>query len=135
MMYLEGTVFAHVWKTEPAENGKYIDLRITTSKRDEDGHYENSSWFPRCIGTAVQSLKNVKCGDRIIIKKVIIENPRIKQEDGTYKSYFRFLIIDAEIANSEGDSQHSTAAQPRPENENKVKQAPAEDEVDIPCPW
>jgi len=103
MIYFETKAYAKVWKMELSESGKYIDLQISTSEKDEEGNYVNSSWFARCIGKAVNTLKNLQEGDRIIIYKGKITNERKKQDDGTYRSFFRFLIFEAEIAGSERD--------------------------------
>ena len=100
MIYNENKIYAKVWKVSPSENGKYIDLQITTSEKDTDGNYINSSWFPRCIGKSVNTLKGVKREDKIIILKSKFTNERKSLEDGSFKSFFRFLILEAEIENA-----------------------------------
>ena len=60
MIFNDNKIYAKVWKVTPSENGKYIDLQITTSEKDNDGNYVNSSWFPRVIGKAVNTLKGLK---------------------------------------------------------------------------
>lgn len=135
MIFLEGKVYAKVWSVTPAQNGKYIDLQITTSEKTENDEYLNSSWFPRCIGKAVNTLKNVKRGDKIIIKKVKFTNERKKQEDDTYKSYFKFLILDAEI---DGDNDKNST--PSPANNSKSKETKKaeeepKEEAEADCPW
>lgn len=99
MIYNENKIYAKVWKVSPSENGKYIDLQITTSEKDTEGNYINSSWFPRCIGKSVNTLKGVKREDKIIILKSKFTNERKSFEDGSFKSFFRFLILEAEIEN------------------------------------
>ena len=47
MIFNDNKIYAKVWKVTPSENGKYVDLQITTSEKDNDGNYVNSSWFPR----------------------------------------------------------------------------------------
>ena len=104
MIFNKSIIYAKVWKVKKADNGKYIDLRISTSeKNNEDGSYINSSWFPRAIGHAVNSLKNVKEGDRIAITSSKFTNEQREDEDGNKKSFFRFLIIEAKIEDSYGD--------------------------------
>ena len=58
MIYCTNQIYAKVWKIKSAE--KYIDLQVTTSEKDADGNYKNSGWFPRAIGHAANSLKNIK---------------------------------------------------------------------------
>ena len=43
MIFNDNKIYAKVWKVTPSENGKYIDLQITTSEKDNDGNYVNSS--------------------------------------------------------------------------------------------
>lgn len=131
MIFLEGKVYAKVWKVTPSDNGKYIDLQITTSEKNDDGDYINSSWFPRCIGKAVNALKGLERGDRILIKRLKLTNERKEQEDGSFKSYFRFLILDAEKAGSEGADNGSKNDKPKGVEET----AAADKEEASDDPW
>ena len=56
--------YMKVWDIKPSE--KYTDLRVTTSEKKDDGTYENSSWFVRCIGHAHNKIKEVKVRDTIM---------------------------------------------------------------------
>lgn len=127
MIFVEGKTYATVWKVKPAESGKYIDLQITTGEKDADDNWTNSTWFPRVIGHALNSLKNVKEKDRILIKKAKFSNERIEQEDGTYRSFFHFLILEAELANGT-TSKTTTTSKPQPVEVQ-------EEEKDDDCPW
>lgn len=137
MIFLEGKVYAKVWNVTPSQNGKYIDLQITTSEKNEDGEYLNSSWFPRCIGRAVNTLKNVKRGDKIIIKRLKFTNERVKQEDDTYKSYFKFLVLDAEIDGNGNNGENSTPSSAKSGGSKGTK--PVEEKAnttgETDCPW
>jgi len=106
-------IYAKVWKVTHAENGKYIDLQVSTSEKNEDESYTNSGWFPRAIGHAANSLKNVKEGDKIEITSSKFTNEYKKLDDGTKKSFFRFIIFEAKIQ-GEGN-QESAAAAPKQE--------------------
>lgn len=97
MIFNSSKIYAKVWQVKPAENGKYIDLQITTSEKGPDGNYINSGWFPRVIGHAVNSLKDVCEGDNIIITKSKFTNERYVDRAGAKKSYFRFVILEAEL--------------------------------------
>lgn len=125
MIYCSDKNYAKVWKITPSE--KYLDLQISTSEKDKrDGHYINSSWFPRCIGHAFNTLKdNLHEGDRIIITKSKFTNEKYTTPDGQTKSSFRFLILEAEVV---GNDQQQ-AAPPSP----KTEEAPTA--VDESCPW
>lgn len=130
MIYNENKIFAKVWSVTPAENGKYIDLQVTTSEKDADGNYKNSGWFPRAIGHAANSLKGVKKEDRIVITKSKFTNERYKDQNGETKSRFRFLILEASIDGS-------TSA-PAAESTAPTKKKPAEPaatQAQDDCPW
>lgn len=125
MIFNSNKIYAKVWNVKPFE--KYLDLQVTTSEKDQEGNYINSSWFPRVIGHAFNSLKNVKANDRIVITKSKFTNERKKEEDGTYRSFFKFVIMEAEIDNGQ---QNATPAEPKKAPE-PAKPAEKEEE----CPW
>ena len=95
MIFCQNKVYAKVWKVE--KNEKYIDLQITTSEKDQTGEYKNSRWFPRAIGHAFHTLSDAKEGDRITIEKCKFTNESYKAKDGTTKSAFKMLIMEATI--------------------------------------
>lgn len=127
MIYCTNQIFGKVWKVKPADNGKYIDLQMTTSEKDADGNYKNSGWFPRAIGHAANSLKSVKDNDRIVITKAKFTNERYEDANGNKKSAFRFLILEASIVEN-GDSN-------KPVAETKKTPEKAEPEQVDECPW
>lgn len=130
MIYCNSKTYARVWKVTPANNGKYIDLQITTSEKDMEDNYVNSSWFPRCIGKSVNTLKGVKREDRIIISKCKFTNERYTAEDGSTKSRFRLIILEAEIERrTEGGSAQANT-QPAAKTQPKDNIEAEED-----CPW
>ena len=125
MVFVNKETYANVWKITPAENGKYIDLQITTSEKDQEGEWHNSSWFPRCIGKSVNTLKNLKERDRIVITKCKFTNERYKDKEGNWKNNFRFIILEANIENSSESSSGTT---------QKASPAASKQEDDD-CPW
>ncbi len=130
MIFTTNQIFGKIWKVTPAQNGKYIDFQMTTSEKDQDGNYKNSGWFPRAIGHAVNSLKGVKEGDRIVITKAKLTNERYEDEDGSTKSRFRFLILEATIQEDEGGAGNGEA--PKATETPKKQQQEAESDD---CPW
>ena len=132
MILIQTPIYAKIWKATPAENGKYIDLQATTSEKLGDGSYANSSWFPRAIGKAVNTLKGVKREDRIVITKAKITNERKEGDEGK-KSFFRFIILEAEIEGDERTSGSTSAPEVKKtvKPKEEVASTPAEDE----CPW
>lgn len=96
MIFCHDKVYMKVWKLQ-SKNEKYMDIQGTTSEKDKDGNYVNSSWYPRLIGAAFQTMKDtLKEGDRIVITKCKLSNEKYTAKDGTVKSAFRFLILEAE---------------------------------------
>lgn len=132
MIYCKEKNYAKVWKILK-KTDKYMDLQISTSEKDKDGNYLNSSWFPRVIGHAYQSLKDtLNEGDRIIITGCKFTNEKYTAQDGTIKSAFRLLILDAEKADdsdktSGGEKAEETKTQPTTARE--AAKQPAD------CPW
>ena len=130
MIFVKEKTFAKVWKVTKADNGKYIDLQISTSEKETDGTYKNSRWFPRCIGKSVNTLKDVKEGDRIEIEKCKLTNESYETDSGEKRSRFRFIILEASI--SGGKKQESTAtATEKPAATVTKTEEPEKEEI----PW
>ena len=107
MIFCHDKIYAKVWKITKSE--KYLDLQVTTSEKNTEGNYVNSGWFPRAIGHAFNSLKDtLKEGDRIVITKSKLTNERYTAQDGTTKSSFKFLILEASI--EENNLQENSSA-------------------------
>lgn len=120
MIFNSNKIYAKVWKATLAENKKYIDLQITTSEKNQDDEYVNSTWFPRVIGKAVNALKDVKKEDRIIITKSKFSNERYEDNEGNKRSRFRFLIIEAKIEKENPkESSKKTPEQKEPNTEDE----------------
>ena len=95
MIFNNNQIFAKVWKSTVEE--KYIDLQISTSEKDGDGNYKNSSWFPRVIGHAYNTLKDVKEGDRITITKSKFTNERYEDKDGNKRNITDIVANEVEF--------------------------------------
>ena len=107
MIFCNNTIYGKVWSV--TKNDEYVDLKITTSEKAQDGTYKNSSWFPRLIGHAFNSLKDtIKAGDKIIITKSKFTNERYKKDD-EYRSSFKFLVFEATV--EEGSEATETVAE------------------------
>lgn len=127
MIFIHDKIYAKVWKVDKHE--KYIDLQATTSEKDTDGNYINSGWFPRLIGHAFNSLKDkIKEGDRLIITKSKMTNERYTAQDGSLKSAFKFVVLEAEIE----EPKDSASAAP---TQSAPAQTPAAPAANDTCPW
>ena len=128
MIFIHDKIYAKVWKVDKKE--KYIDLQATTSEKDSDGNYINSGWFPRLIGHAFNSLKDrIKEGDRLIITKSKMTNERYTAQDGSIKSAFKFVILEAEI---DEPREAAPAAHTQTAPAAQTTAAPAANDS---CPW
>lgn len=119
----DAKIYAKVWHVDRKE--KYTDVRISTSEKDADGNYVNSTWFPRLIGHAHQKLKDLKEGDKIIISKAKFTNEGYTDKEGNKKSAFKFLILEAEP-----ESQNENTTKPSAKSEPKSEEANTEED-----PW
>ena len=118
-------VYAKVWNAELAQNGKYIDLKISTSEKkgeDEEIEYINSNWFARAIGHAANSLKEVYEGAKIEITSFKITNVYNKEKE---KAYFNLIILEAKIV---GDGNESPATATATKKDEKVVEPVKSDE-------
>ena len=95
--------WAKLWDVKPAE--KYTDLRITTSEKDKEGNYVNSTWFPRVFGSVADQFKKMQQGDRFKITSGKIANVPYKLEDGKIRSRLEFRIFSIDAGSSGGGDQ------------------------------
>lgn len=135
MIFNNGTIYGKVWKvTRPTdENGnprKYIELQISTYEKQND-EYVYSSWFPRVIGHAFNSLANIKEGDNIAITKSKFTNEKYTDKDGNTKSAFRFLVLEAKIE----DKNTKNATESTPSSEPVASTQPASEATTEEDPW
>lgn len=130
MIYTTNPIYGKVWKIMRTEQ-KYMDVRMTTSAKDSNGEWIDSTWFPRLMGHAFNSLKgNLKDGDKIVITKAILENPPYEAADGSKKSSFKFRILEASISNGEqGGNAEQAVTSAQTTQEPEVPNAKDE------CPW
>ena len=92
--------YATLWDVKPAE--KYTDLNISTSEKDKDGNYVNSSWYPRVFGDVAEQFKHMKRGDRFKIASGKIRRVPKKMEDGSTRYFDEIRIFALADMNSKG---------------------------------
>ena len=115
MIFVKDKCYAKVWDAKPAE--KYIDLRISTSEKKQDGTYVYSNWFARAIGKAKDSLAGVAKGDNIEINCCKISNESY-EKDGKKLSRLEFIILDANKKDASGTAPVKKAVDIEPEEED-----------------
>lgn len=126
MIFCSNQIYGKVWNITRPEGKNYMELRISTREKGQDGQVTYSSWFPRVIGHAFNSLKDLKEGDNILITKAKLTNEGYTDKEGNKKSAFRFVIMEATIQNENNQSTAPSDAPAVNEEEN-----PKDDS----CPW
>ena len=92
--------YAKVWEVKPSDNGKSKQVRLSTSRKKEDGSYEQDfSGFVRFVGKANEL--DIKADDRVQLLSVGVTNNYVKEKSTTYTNYTCF---DAKIAENNGNS-------------------------------
>ncbi len=122
--FCECKAYAKVWKVTPAESGKYIDLQISTSEKNQNDEYENSNWFARIVGHALNSVKNVKEGDTILINKIKFKNEKYEDENGKTRSALRLIVSEASFANTNKQEAPAPAKNNRAVEEKESEDTP-----------
>lgn len=92
-MMLINKSYAKVWKVEQKQN--YTALQISTSDKQKDGTYKNSSWNARIVGKAKDI--GIEKGDMIEIKSAKIESIYDKANN---KTWVNVIIFDFEVQGS-----------------------------------
>lgn len=103
--------YATVWQVVRRDYPARI--RLSTSRKDQDGNYINSNWFASLFGEAfrkVDILPNAKT--RIKILRGMVEHISVKQKDDSYKNYVNLTIFDFELAESGNASPQTSRPQP-----------------------
>ena len=91
-MFANGA-YAHLWEIKRISE-KYSDVRISTSKKQDDGTYKDDfSGFVRMIGKAHKALDYIHESESFRIISCGVESRYDKE---TKKTFTNFLIFDAE---------------------------------------
>lgn len=88
---------AKVWELTVEQN--YTRANISTSEKDKDGNYVNSSWNASFVGKAFEKSKKITKGDNINILSGKV-NVRTYEKDGKKVYYTNVTIFDFDMANN-----------------------------------
>ncbi len=91
--------YAKVWSAE--EKPKYVKAQISTSRKDQEGNFINSSWFANFVGKCVDKARGLERGTKIKITAGTIENK--KTDDG--KIYTNVTIFGFDLPDEEGGNE------------------------------
>lgn len=85
--------YAKIWEIK-AINGKYSDIRISTSKKDKNtGEYsQDFGGFVRMVGQAHSQMSYLHEGDKFKIVRCGVENSYNKEKKTTYNNFIIFEI-------------------------------------------
>lgn len=56
------------------DKGRYVQAKLSTSKKNQDGDYVHMPWIARFVGNATEAAKELQNKDKIEITNGIIEN-------------------------------------------------------------
>lgn len=94
--------YAKMWTLDLS--AKFPKARITTSEKDQQGEWINSTWFPTFLGDAAGKVKKLEGTERIKILKGKLTATSKKMDDGTFKNYTNMTIFDFELSTSQPSS-------------------------------
>lgn len=113
--------YAKIWEIK--SHDKYSEIKISTSKKDGDGGFEQDfSGYARFLGKAFEKSKSLKGNEQIKLLEVEVTNKYDKDKGITYTNY---LVWDFEIAEKSGASKQENS------NDNPPPMQPIDD-TDLP---
>ena len=117
--------YATVWQVMQREYPARI--RLSTSRKDQNGNYVNSNWFASLFGDAFKKVNLLPDErTRIRILKGMVEHISVKQKDDTYKEYVNMTIFDFELENNQNNYQAPPAHVDRKSSQPQ-EEAPIDD--------
>lgn len=120
-----GTVF------EPKVEEKVVKARYSTSEKDQNGDYINSSWNIIFLGGALEKAKQLKDRQRIHINKAKLTNRSYKDKEGNSKWWMQITVFDFDVL--EHGKKNNNDSVDKPANKSKQADKPQEiDEDDLP---
>ena len=105
-MAFRSGAYATVWEVR-AGKGKYSDVRLSTSRKNQSGEYETDfSGFVRFIGEAHEKAGALKEKDRIKLGDVSVTNTYSKEKQTTYTN---FQVYSFEMADGSNQTNQYSA--------------------------
>ena len=97
--------YTGTWATvfKPREQNGFVKAQLSTSEKDQEGNFTNSTWFASFSKNISEKAKKLQDKDRIIIKKGKLTNISKKNEDGSYTSYLNLNIYHFVLPEENGD--------------------------------
>ena len=121
-----GTVF------EPKVEEKVVRARYSTSEKNQNGDYINSSWNIVFLGGALEKAKQLKDRQRIHINKAKLTNRSYKDKEGNSNWWMQITAFDFDIL-EHGTKSNNNNTTDKTVNKSKQADKPQEiDEDDLP---
>ena len=83
----KGTIF------EPVVKEKYVQAKLSTGKKNQDGSWTNMSWNIRFIGKCYDQASHLKEKDKVELRSGYVENTYNKESK---KSYVNVIVFEFE---------------------------------------
>lgn len=119
--------YVKIWKVflPKIQDAKSVFMSVSTSEKNRDDEYENSSWFAVAVGHAFQQWKagDIKEGEKYSIHGKL-SNVRKKDEDGEWVDNYRLTIFDFGKAGEDANKDSSVSEKGKPA-EKKTSSKPA----------
>lgn len=96
-----------MWQVKPVSDTA-TDIRISISRKRDDGYVQDFGGYVRCIGSAcANKAARLREGDRIKLGDVDVSNNYVKEKNTTYTN---FKVFSFDLADSTQSSSHSAEA-------------------------
>ena len=92
--------FAKLWSIDKSKS--IPRGRITTSEKNLQEEWVNSSWFASFIGKSKEKALDLEGDERIKILKGKVTNTSKKLEDRSFKNYLNVVVFDFEFLGESG---------------------------------
>ena len=87
--------FAKVWSIDKSKS--VPRGRISTSEKNQQGEWVNSSWFVSFIGKSKEKALELNGDERIKMLKGKVTSTSKKLDDDTYRNYINVTVFDFEL--------------------------------------
>jgi len=125
-MFFIKEAYGTVWKVQEVREN-YTRVRFSTSEKDLQGNYVNSTWFGMFTGKAHEKAQSLQEKDRIKITAGKINNKR-EQKDGNWVTYTNVYVFDFELSDPLGQQQ---TTKQKPPKVAESKDYPDEEDDDV----
>lgn len=123
--------YVKIWRifNPKIKDAKSVFMSVSTSEKNRDDEYENSSWAATAVGHAFQQWKagEIKDGETYSIHGKLT-NVRKQDEDGEWVDNYRLTIFDFGKAGEDANKDSSLGNKPKAETKKKSTK-PAEPSV------